>query len=792
SPAIKPPHTIPKRLPQHQDQDQDQTRAIKDGSKTSSCPRIRSSLRIYAPRSASPVHATGGGGSSLSQLGTSVCGGSDAEDAGRADEDVKSSFEPQPSPQTSNAMPPSRGPAVEDVESEPEPGTSAIGNADAASDGVFVSTSLGDGVLVSKALDDLLTSGSSPWEDGGEESARRSLRRRRLVDAARASLAIVRSFAAATDASQPGGCDAIVRWRPRGEGERRDDDDDFGTFFGGAWILAGAKVRPCAGRGAAPAGPDGEEAVLLRRVGRILRDVFSRWSSAPPSSPALSEGDAMPDVGGRNRGFDGWKDRIKPPKINKGRDADDVRVLTGDSTLRSSSSTKRLPLAVRRMLADLLDEHSEHPIGSMEDVARELEWMIHRPNAFLYDPGVEFGASRSRFGRGHFGRREEVATLLGISRKVAATAATVEAAEATIEGTTATTAKSAAAAAKTATAMGPAAASASASVRAATMGERVGSGTWVERRQELASPAASTATATTSVSAVEGKTAASITLEISAEASSSEDGEHAAKTGRGVDVAFVRGVAGSGKSRLVRHLADRLRGEGSRASAATFRRGRERESLAVLTDLGEEKGVVSNALADALDPGLDPTQLAFLALFVPSVRALIWGSSGGGGDGDERPSPPQSLGKAEAASCRRLAFPLTRLLGAILGASSRNVLVFLDDLHVLAEVLFSNNARLVVVGAYRDDEVTESHPLARQLGVLRGSANAKVTEIRLSSLATDDVADMIALELRLPRRLISGLADVVHKTTCVQLLGSLAEDSTIAYSPRKRRFDWDE
>ncbi len=104
----------------------------------------------------------------------------------------------------------------------------------------------------------------------------------------------------------------------------------------------------------------------------------------------------------------------------------------------------------------------------------------------------------------------------------------------------------------------------------------------------------------------------------------------------------------------------------------------------------------------------------------------------------------------------------------------------------------------IFVGMYRDDEVSESHPLADQLSVLQQSGTVHVTKIKLQSLSADDVADMIMNEMRLPRRLVSGLAKDVHKKTSghaifiVQVLNSLVRDSTIAYSPRNRRFDWDE
>ena len=106
--------------------------------------------------------------------------------------------------------------------------------------------------------------------------------------------------------------------------------------------------------------------------------------------------------------------------------------------------------------------------------------------------------------------------------------------------------------------------------------------------------------------------------------------------------------------------------------------------------------------------------------------------------------------------------------------------------------------RFLFVGMYRCDEIKQSHPLASELATLTDSSIVAVTEIKLSSLSTEDIADMIMSETRLPRRLVRGLADVVQKKTsghalfAVQFLNSLVSESEIVYSPRNHRFEWDE
>lgn len=99
---------------------------------------------------------------------------------------------------------------------------------------------------------------------------------------------------------------------------------------------------------------------------------------------------------------------------------------------------------------------------------------------------------------------------------------------------------------------------------------------------------------------------------------------------------------------------------------------------------------------------------------------------------------------------------------------------------------------------YRDNDVTETHPLSNQISALRKSSSVSVTEMKLLSLSKDDVEDMIMSKLRLTRRLVTGLADIVHKKTSghalfiVQFCNALIRDGYIAYSPLIHRYDWDE
>ena len=69
-------------------------------------------------------------------------------------------------------------------------------------------------------------------------------------------------------------------------------------------------------------------------------------------------------------------------------------------------------------------------------------------------------------------------------------------------------------------------------------------------------------------------------------------------------------------------------------------------------------------------------------------------------------------------------------------------------LELLEQLITGPDVRhLLLVGAYRDNEVTSSHPLARTLAAIR-KAGAKMPEIVLTPLKLDSVDRLVADALR--------------------------------------------
>lgn len=208
----------------------------------------------------------------------------------------------------------------------------------------------------------------------------------------------------------------------------------------------------------------------------------------------------------------------------------------------------------------------------------------------------------------------------------------------------------------------------------------------------------------------------------------------------------------------------------------------------------------SQRAAKALSESLDAARLCSLVEYLPSIRDLIC-------DAEFYVTPSYSI--ESNLSHWKLVYLLTRFINALLKIGRPMVLI-LDDLQwaealaidlVLGELLESierqKNAHLFFfVGLYRDDEISVEHPLLAKLNSLRESSYVKITDMYLSAFSKDDLGDMVSNELKLPKRLVGELSDIVYKKTsghilfAVELLNSMVRDSTIYFSMSRRQFHW--
>jgi PAS domain S-box-containing protein len=133
------------------------------------------------------------------------------------------------------------------------------------------------------------------------------------------------------------------------------------------------------------------------------------------------------------------------------------------------------------------------------------------------------------------------------------------------------------------------------------------------------------------------------------------------------------------------------------------------------------------------------------------------------------------------------------------------LVIFVDDLQWLDPatltlieylLLHPDTRHLLLIGAYRDNEVDPTHPLTLMLQDLR-QAGAKVDQIVLGPLSVDDINQLLCDTLRRAPDEMRPFAELVHRRSgggnpffAGQFLTSLAEERLIEFDPFSRSWTW--
>jgi serine/threonine protein kinase len=120
-----------------------------------------------------------------------------------------------------------------------------------------------------------------------------------------------------------------------------------------------------------------------------------------------------------------------------------------------------------------------------------------------------------------------------------------------------------------------------------------------------------------------------------------------------------------------------------------------------------------------------------------------------------------------------------------------DTLDFLEDLLTQPDV-----HHLMLIGAYRDNEVDSTHPLWRKLDAIR-VAGAQIHEIVLAPLTRQDLGRLLADTLHGEPEWIAPLAHLVHAKTvgnpffAIQFIAALAEESFLSFDHGAGSWSWD-
>ena len=264
------------------------------------------------------------------------------------------------------------------------------------------------------------------------------------------------------------------------------------------------------------------------------------------------------------------------------------------------------------------------------------------------------------------------------------------------------------------------------------------------------------------------------------------------------ELVLVSGYSGIGKTSLVNELHKWLvpsRGLFASGKFDEYKRDIPYATLAqafqqlIQALLGKSETELSR-WRDALREALDPNGQLIVDL-VPNLELII---------GEQPPAPELSPQDAQ----RRFQLVFRRFIG-VFARPEHPLALFLDDLQwldaatldLLENVLTRSDLQhLMLIGAYRDNEVTPAHPLMRRIEAIR-NAGASVNEVRLPPLAREHVDQLIADALHCEPGRAAPLGQLVYEKTAgnpffvIQFLFALADEGLLAFDHRACRWSWD-
>src|SRR5262245_41174001 len=255
---------------------------------------------------------------------------------------------------------------------------------------------------------------------------------------------------------------------------------------------------------------------------------------------------------------------------------------------------------------------------------------------------------------------------------------------------------------------------------------------------------------------------------------------------------LVSGYSGVGKSSVVNELQPRALFVSGKFDQ--YKRDVPYSTLAqafqslvrpLLAKNDTELGGWREALREALGPN---GQL--MVDLVPELKLII------GEQGSVPELPPQD-------AQRRFQFVFRQFL-AVFARPEHPLALFLDDLQwldaatldLLEHLLNHPDSRhVLLIGAYRDNEVTAAHPLMRKLESIR--ATGRVQDIKLAALTAADLPGLVTDTLRIDQEQATPLAELVHAKTdgnpffVFQFLHALVDEGLVVFDHGRARWSWD-
>jgi len=264
------------------------------------------------------------------------------------------------------------------------------------------------------------------------------------------------------------------------------------------------------------------------------------------------------------------------------------------------------------------------------------------------------------------------------------------------------------------------------------------------------------------------------------------------------ELVLVSGYSGIGKSSVVNELHKRLvppRGLFASGKFDQYKRDIPYATLvqafqSLLRSLLTKSEADLSKWRDALRQALDANGQLMVDL-VPELRVII---------GDQPPVP-----ELPPQDARRRFHMVFRRFISVFARPEHPLALFLDDLQwldaatldLIEDLLNGPDVRhLMLIGAYRNNEVDPAHPLMRKLCAIRQTGSI-LHDIVLAPLARKDLEQLIGDTLHCKPDTATPLAHLVQDKTggnpffAIRFIASLADEGLLAFDHGEGRWSWD-
>jgi predicted ATPase/class 3 adenylate cyclase/GAF domain-containing protein len=166
---------------------------------------------------------------------------------------------------------------------------------------------------------------------------------------------------------------------------------------------------------------------------------------------------------------------------------------------------------------------------------------------------------------------------------------------------------------------------------------------------------------------------------------------------------------------------------------------------------------------------------------------------------------PKVAALSGVVSQNRFNYVFSKFLKAITG-SGQPLILFIDDLqwadlaslNLLSNIIQDQqNKYLLLIGAFRENEVSETHPLSQMIATCKES-DVSIGQIHIENLTIEDIANLLQDSLNLSEKIVKPLAKILINHTdgnafyTTQLIQNLFAQDILFFDEKSKEWRWDD